>query len=178
MNENDMKLVHRFRDLRLELLCRAAGIVILGQLCFAGHALAQLNENCVVSVLNRSVQVNQDGTWVLPNIPANFGPVRARATCVNNSVTTFGQSAFFTIPANGSINVPPITLGATTPIPTSMNVTATASLLTQAGATAQLMGIATYPGGTAPNVTPAAAGTVYNVRNPAMTPVNANRRST
>jgi len=36
---------------------------------------AQLNQNCVVSVLNRNVQVNADGTWVLPNIPANFGSV-------------------------------------------------------------------------------------------------------
>ena len=43
-------------------------------------ASAQLNENCVVSVLNRNVQARADGTWVLPNIPANFGSVRARAT--------------------------------------------------------------------------------------------------
>ena len=56
---------------------------------------AQLNENCVVSVLNRNVSVNPDGTWVLPNIPANFGQVRARATCVQNGVTQSGQSNFF-----------------------------------------------------------------------------------
>src|SRR5215472_19141761 len=85
------------------------------------HAHAQLNQNCVVSVLNRNVQVNADGTWVLPNIPANFGPVRARATCVTNGVTQFGQSDFFTIPANGSTNVPRIILGHTTPIPTAIN---------------------------------------------------------
>jgi len=133
---------------------------------------AQLNQNCVVSVLNRTVQVNPDGTWVLPSIPANFGPVRARATCVSNGVTQFGQSAFFTIPANGSVNVPKIILGATTPIPTSMNVTATASLLTQAGATAQLRVIATYAGVTAQDVTPATTGTIYNVSNPAIATVS------
>src|SRR5258706_3358955 len=35
------------------------------------------------------------------------------------------------------------------------------------------MVIATYPGGTAQNVTPAAAGTIYNVSNPAIATVNA-----
>jgi hypothetical protein len=34
---------------------------------------AQLNENCVVSVLNRNVQAKADGTGVLPNLPANAG---------------------------------------------------------------------------------------------------------
>ena len=43
-------------------------------------ASAQLNENCVVSVLNRNVQARADGTWVLPNIPV-FQPKR-RGTVV------------------------------------------------------------------------------------------------
>src|SRR5947209_15930056 len=107
-------------------------------------AFSQLNQNCVVSVLNRNVQVNADGSWVLPNIPANFGPVRARATCVNNGVTQFGQSDFFTIQANGSANVPHIILGLTTPIPNSMSAVAQATTLSQAGATAQLTVTATY----------------------------------
>src|SRR5436309_450140 len=67
-----------------------------------------LNENCTVSVLNRSVPVNPDGSWVLPNIPANFGQVKARATCVQNGVTTFGESDFFTVPANQAVNLPHI----------------------------------------------------------------------
>src|SRR5258708_37960935 len=32
-----------------------------------------LDQSCVVSVLNRTVQVNSNGTWVLPNVPANLG---------------------------------------------------------------------------------------------------------
>jgi len=45
--------------------------------CLSQSALAQqLNENCTVSVLNRNVRVNPDGSWVLPNVPANQGPVR------------------------------------------------------------------------------------------------------
>jgi hypothetical protein len=85
---------------------------------------ATLDESCVVSVLNRTVQVKPDGTWVLPNIPANFGPVRARATCVENGITQSGQSDVFTVPANGSANVPPIVLGPVTPIPSQVTVVA------------------------------------------------------
>src|SRR5437762_10382258 len=96
-------------------------------------AFAQLNQNCTVSVLNRTVPVNPDGSWVLPNIPANFGQVKARATCTQNGTTTFGESAFFTVPANGAVNLPAITLGNTTPIPVSLSITQSTSPLTAAG---------------------------------------------
>ena len=130
-------------------------------------ATAQLSQNCVVSVLNRTVPVNADGTWVLPNIPANFGPVRARATCVSNGVTQFGQSAFFTIPANGSTDVPPIVLGAVTPIPTAITVSSLATTLTSAGQTTQLSVIASYASDSPADVTTGTSGTIYNVSNPA-----------
>src|SRR3954465_1041352 len=107
----------------------------------------QLNENCVVAVLNRTVQVNADGSWVLPNVPANFGLVRARATCVQNGLTTFGQSDLFLLPKNGTVNLPHITLGNVSLIPTSIAVTAPSTTLTTAGATRQLTAIATYAGG-------------------------------
>jgi hypothetical protein len=129
-------------------------------------ASAQLNENCVVSVLNRNVSVNPDGTWVLPNIPANFGQVRARATCVENGVTRAGQSDLFTIPANGSVNVPRIVLGATTPIPTGLSINTPITTLTTAGAVTQLNVTATFADGTGADVTAAAAGTAYTISNP------------
>jgi hypothetical protein len=83
------------------------------------------------------VTVNSDGTWVLPNIPANFGPVRARATCVNSGVVQFGQSGFITLPANGSVDVPAIALGSVTPIPASIAVTSPIVNLTSSGQTAR-----------------------------------------
>ena len=46
-----------------------------------------LNEHCVVSILNRTAQVRPDGTWQVPNVPTNFGLVRARATCGVDRVT-------------------------------------------------------------------------------------------
>src|SRR5262245_63983893 len=83
---------------------------------------AQLNENCTVSVLNRSVRVNADGSWVLPNIPANFGQVKARATCVQNGVTTFGESDYFTVPPDGAVNLPQIIIGSASAIPVSLSL--------------------------------------------------------
>lgn len=128
---------------------------------------AQLNEHCVVSVLNRNVQAKADGTWVLPNIPANFGSVRARATCVQGGVTTYGESAPFAIPANGSVTLPPIVLGPTTPIPTSMRVLVPAPVLASIGATTQVQALATYPGSPT-QVDVSTRGTSYSVSNPAI----------
>lgn len=135
-------------------------------------AAAQLDQNCVVSVLNRTVSVQPDGTWVLPNIPANFGPVRARASCVENGVTRFGQSDFFSIPANGSSNVPSIVLGSVTPIPTAITISSPATTLGSPGATAQLTVTATYALGDPQDVTAATAGTLYNISNPAIATVS------
>src|SRR5260370_2548966 len=86
-------------------------VMLISVFLALGQAMAQLNQNCVVAVLNRTVQANADGSWILPNVPANLGPVRARATCVNNGVTTFGQSALFVIPANVAVNPPNIQFG-------------------------------------------------------------------
>src|SRR5438552_4576723 len=99
-------------------------------LCIPQGTLGQLNENCTVSVLNRTVPVNADGSWVLPNIPANFGQVKARATCIQNGTTVFGESDFFTVPANSAVNLPAITLGSATPIPISLSLSSPASSLT------------------------------------------------
>jgi len=140
-----------------------------------GSLYAQvLNQSCIVAVLNRTVQVNADGSWVLPNVPANFGPIRARATCVQNGVTTFGQSALFTIPANGVVNLPHIQLGNTTPIPSEITVTAPSTTLTTAGATTQLTVSASYAGSLGQDITQSSAGTQYNVSNTAIATVSAN----
>src|SRR3989442_13423738 len=122
----------------------ATGVLVL---CAAEVALGQINENCTVSVLNRTVRVNPDGSWVLPNIPANFGQVKARATCVQNGVTTFGESVFFTVAANGAVNLPAITLGNVNPIPVSLAITPAKPSLNSVGQVVQLIVTATYPDG-------------------------------
>ncbi len=142
-------------------ICRA-----LLSLCLALPLAAQLNQDCTVSVLNRTVPVKPDGSWVLPNIPANFGQVKARATCTQNGVTTFGESAFFTVPENGAVNLPAIPLGNTTPIPVSLSIAPASPALTTAGQTVQLIITALYPDSSTRNVTAATTGTNYTISNP------------
>jgi len=136
--------------------------------------MAQLNQDCTVSVLNRTVQVNPDGSWVLPNVPANFGQVKARATCVRNGVTISGESDYFTIPANGAVNLPTINLGAVTAIPTALGIGPANPSFTSAGQTIQLDVTATYPDNSTKDVSAASTGTNYTSSNPAIATVSAN----
>lgn len=148
---------------------RTLSLLVCAVICWlmpSPQLLAQLDQNCVVSVLNRNVQVNPDGSWVLPNVPANFGQVRARATCVHNSVTTFGQSDLFLIGTNQTVNLPHITLGSATPIPASLVIQVPTTTLTQPGATTQLVVDATYSDGSTADVSQASAGTQYGISNP------------
>src|SRR3954471_3783447 len=118
---------------------RLAGVSALLALllCLPSRGWSQVNENCTVSVLNRNVRLNADGSWVLPNIPANFGPVRARVTCVVDGQTVSGESDPFTVPPDGVVNLPHIVFGQTTPIPTALAINASTPTLTQAGGTVQ-----------------------------------------
>src|SRR6185295_11085829 len=98
----------------------------------------ELGSGCVISVLNRSARVEPNGAWVLPNVPSNSGPVRARATCVENGVSRSGQSDFFLIPTNGVIRVADVRFDAPQQIPTRLDLTAPSTDLTAAGQTVQL----------------------------------------
>jgi Big-like domain-containing protein/thrombospondin type 3 repeat protein len=109
---------------------------------------------------------------VLPNIPANFGPVRARVTCMVDGQTISGESAPFTVPANGVVNLPHIVFGQTTPIPTSLTMTAPTPTLTQAGGTVQLAVSARYADGTRKDVTAAGTGTQYTISNTAIATIS------
>ena len=135
-------------------------------------AMAQLNENCTVSVLNRTAQVKPDGTWTLPNVPGGIGQVRARATCVEEGLTRSGQSDLFTLPASGLVDVSQIQLGVVDPIPESLTVSAPSTTLPSQGATVQLAVTANFPGGTTTDVTAGGAGTNYTVSNPAIATVS------
>ena len=129
-------------------------------------AQAQLNENCTISILNRTAQVQPDGSWRIANVPGSFGSLRARATCVEGGVTVTGESSLIAFQAGIANGFDAeIVLGAATPIPESLAVSAPASTLTSAGAIAQLSVTATFPDGSTGDVTGAADGTNYTVSN-------------
>lgn len=147
------------------------GLVVLSGLLAmqAPFAFAQLNENCTISILNRTANVQSNGSWRIDNVPANFGQVRARATCIENGVTRSGQSDFFNIEQNiiNGFNAE-IPLGVVDPIPESLTVSAASTTLTAVGATTQLTVTAIFPGGATRDVTPAASGANYTLSNPAV----------
>lgn len=158
----------------LSLLNPRIPAVFLLSAALASAVPTTLNQNCIVSVLNRNTPVNPDGTWILPNIPAGFGLVRARATCVNSGVTTSGQSNLFTIVANRMNAIPPILIGPTTAIPTSLTLSAPSTVITQLSGTTQLTVTGTFASGPSQDLTLASTGTAYNTSNPAIATVAVN----
>ena len=133
------------------------GLAWVTTLLVEAPASAQLNQTCTVSALNRTAPVDAGGVWVLPNVPATIGEVRVRATCVDDGVTRSGQSDFFTVPADGVIEVADIVFDHPQTVPATLSLRDTT--LTAAGQTTQLAATATYPDSSTADVTAAAAGT-------------------
>ena len=155
------------------VLSRAViGLAVLASLPLPG--VAQLNSACMVSALNRTAPVQEDGVWVLPNVPANLGQVRVRATCVENGVLRSGASGLITVPANGVIKIESIDFQGPPPVPSGLGLSASPSSLTALGQTVQVAAVATYPGGATADVTAAEMGTDYRSSNPAIASVDAN----
>lgn len=130
-------------------------------------AFAQtLDDSCIVSILNRTVQVAPDGSWSMPNVPSNMGRVRARATCIKNGQTTSGQSDYFPVANNGITEISPIRFDAVEPIPTALTIDNGNVRLTQVGQTLALKVTATYSDGSTQDVTDLNTGTNYSTSNP------------
>src|SRR4051812_13980363 len=150
-------------------------VALTSLLCTAGFAFAaDLNQSCVVSAFNRSARVQADGSWVLPNIPANSGPVRVRATCLENGVTRSGQSNLVNIPPNGTIKIAKINFDAPIDIPQRLTLAAPVTVLSGVGATLRLTATGTYPDGSTKDLSSAETGTSYRSTNPAVAGVDAN----
>ncbi|MFY9826791.1 MAG: Ig-like domain-containing protein [Thermoanaerobaculia bacterium] len=132
-----------------------------------------LGTGCFVSALNRTAPVKPDGSWVLPNVPSNLGPVRVRATCpATGGGLLSGQSDLIDVPTDGVLRVATIDFANPQPIPTSLRLTAPASSLTAPGQTLQLAATATYPGGATADVTVAGSGTSYRTSNASIASVD------
>ncbi len=131
-----------------------------------------LNENCVVNVLNRTIQVQPDGKWVLPNIPSTMGQIRARATCIVNGATYSGQSNYFTIVRNGVSDAGQIVFGAIEAVPQSLAFSSSSTVLNSIGQTAALTVTAIYTDGSTADVTPSTTGINYASSNSAVVTIS------
>lgn len=126
-----------------------------------------LNEHCVINVLNRTLQVRPDGAWALPNVPANMGQIRARATCsLEDGRTVSGQSEYFTVARNGVTKTGAISFQELDPIPARLRFASTELLvLEQLEQSAQLSVTAEYANSASANVTASSLGTNYSSSN-------------
>ncbi|WP_017444946.1 Ig-like domain-containing protein [Gayadomonas joobiniege] len=142
----------------------------------AKSAEGDLNENCVINILNRTIQVSEDGGWSLPNVPSNQGSVRARATCIDEQgASVSGQSGYFNLLTNGITRVGSIEFTEPEPVPVSIRFFSNSRInLNMVGQSYQLQVTAEYPGGITDDVTAASTGINYISSNSSVAAVNSN----
>jgi hypothetical protein len=146
-------------------MTRTASLLLLAiALALPLPVAAQLDDTCMVSALNRTAPVQPGGTWVLPNVPANLGMVRVRATCVSGGSVRSGSSALMTVPVNGALDVAAIDFQSPQPVPAALALSAGVLHLAAQGQTVQLSVAASYADGTTADVT-ADPGTSYRTSN-------------
>ena len=135
----------------------------------------QLDETCVVSVLNRTVQASSDGAWQLGNVPTFMGQVRARATCVRDGLTISGQTDYFTIPANGNVVVGAFNEVENEPVPESIAfLSGNNAVLYGEQTYYRLRVVADYENGTRADITRRSSGINYSVSNPSIASIDDN----
>ncbi|MCH9662063.1 MAG: Ig-like domain-containing protein, partial [Gammaproteobacteria bacterium] len=133
-----------------------------------------LNEDCIATILNRTTQVNPNGTFALTNVPVPLGAFRIRVVCDRalETVVDRGQSAFVLGVPNGETPFDAITFGTDSPIPVSLEIASPASVLTPTANGAQLVTTGTLAGGTEIDLTLSDTGTFYLSSNSAIATVS------
>jgi hypothetical protein len=150
----------------------AVWAALLLLLCTGADA-QKLGKNCTATVQNRTVQVNADGTFSIPNIPVDTGLYRVRVTCRQPDGTTVsGQTPFVTFTPNGITSLGHIQFGDFQQIPTSLEIFAFNTSLTNKGDTSQISVKGHMPDGSFKNLTEHDQGTTYTSSNPAIASVS------
>ena len=134
---------------------------------------ANLDENCIATSLNRTVQVDADGNFSIPNVPVPLGAARVRVVCERDGMTLRGQTSFHLGVPNGDTDIGNIVFGDDDPIPVALNITSPTPELTPTVTGAQLVTTGTLADGTNVDLTLASSGTAYLASNPAIATVSA-----
>jgi hypothetical protein len=149
------------------------GLLVL--LCVSS-AYGQIDQNCTATVQNRSVQVNPDGTFAIPNVPVDsLSLFRVRVLCKNpDGTTTPGQSGLLTFVPNSSTNVGAFDFDNITPIPVSLDLSAEEgdTSITNLGDTRHIFVFGTLPDGSQVGLNLPDSGTTYASSNPAIATVD------
>lgn len=151
----------------MKRLARSIWSVALSLAALGGLAqAATLGSNCTATVQNRTVRVNANGTFSIPNIPVDQGLYRVRVVCKRaDGTTALGQSDFVRFTPNGTTNFPNIQMGVFDPIPVSIQAVAFKTVLTSQGDTSQISVRGYMPSGSIKSLTEATTGTQYTSSN-------------
>jgi len=96
------------------------GLIMIFIMPSISKAEVILDENCSVNILNRTIQVEQDGTWSMPNVPSFMGRIKARVNCLSDGQTISGESEYFNLVDNGIERVGEISFNFVSPIPSKL----------------------------------------------------------
>lgn len=132
-----------------------------------------LNEDCTASIFNRTVRVNPDGSFAIPNIPATGVFGRVCIVCQRNGELLGGQSEFMLFEPGETARIGTILLGPIPPSVGSLTVIG-GGVIGGPGAVDQLVVQANLSDGSMQDVTQANQGTTYTSSNSAIASVNVN----
>jgi len=156
--------------------CPAAVLVLA---CLSTSVLAQNNptpgDNCTATIENRSVNIDANGSFSMPNIPVAEGRYRVHITCLNRDGTTSGSlSDYLTLQPNVPISLPELPLIALIAQASSLKIVTFSTVLSSVGSTIQLETQALDPNGFGTDATQGSVGTTYSTSNAAVATVSAN----
>ena len=128
--------------------------------------ITTLNENCTVSILNRTVRVNPDGSFVVNNLPSSGMIVQVRAVCELDGLLLGGFSEPFELTPGALTEIGDIPLGPIPPTVESLTVFPDSSTLFEVGETTQINVTATLSDGNFEERTSMDFGTTFTSSNP------------
>lgn len=159
--------------------CKFALALAVSAVC-AGTALGQqtpvLDEHCVATIQNRAIQLNHDGTFAVPNVPADQTKARVRIVCQNTDGTvTRYHSNYITLDPSQPLLVGQLTATTldATPVTLQLFSSSGSPNLPTVGSTVQMVVFASLSDGGTSEVSPAANGTVYRSSSPTVASVSA-----
>jgi|GEM_PF-3494366 len=135
----------------------------------------EIDDTCVVSILNLSAQVSVDGRWQIDNVPIRIGQIRARATCHRDGETFSARTNILELAADQVIEVGDFYLVEDEEIPTRLEfLSGTQTLLYGENTYFSVNVFAVYADGRRRKVTNRNSGINYTVSNQNLARINQN----
>ena len=144
-------------------------VTMIGVIPICAQQNGTLPEGATVSALGRTSQVRSGGSFIISNVPSNFGRFRVRL--IHPDGTT-AESNCLTPVDRGTTIVPPLVFGALTPVSAALAVQSSQNIFTEQGQTAQLQVTTNLQGGGTIDITNSLC-TTYISSNTSFVTVNA-----